>query len=684
MSDKQNQTASGLPSSLVRETKVSAFAVNLSGKGNHSTTVGAEDAQGMSLRQPLAGWLEGGLAILDTEGRVTAVNEMLSHWLDRTSDSIVGCRFRALLEERCGDWARAIDALLGSSEPFASLRLALPANDLKASKSFCLELARHGTVTFVHLNSVLPPLAELEEAAWNEHLGSDSARREMFVRLVRAESQLKALTDCWPGVIFSQRADLTFRFVSPRIIELTGIAIEDWKRKPHMFWQIVHEGDAEDLRQQIKHARRSNESITSTFRVCHAQTGGLSYVMEHRQTIVSRSGLVLGYEGVWLDVTRQTIAEKRLSSAAWKEALSVLTMGLAHDFSNVMAGIHALSETFLDQVGPRHGFSEGLSLIKSNSQQASQLVHRIINLHQGKTGESYYHNLNELADDAADLVRKILPRRMQFAVELAPDALPVHLDAVELRQVVINFVLNAVDAMPQTGRLVLRTSAYDRLPSLPQWLGAPPRTPAACLSVQDSGCGIKARHLASIFDPFFTTKPMNKGSGLGLYNAKLFAEKHRGAISVDSQEGVGTTFHLWLPQADFTEAESVDTKPAMGPRRHLLLVGRSGETLDGTAEFLRTNGYQIATTTSPGGIRDMLRSRDCAVNGLVVLAEPDDKDLLRIVPDVRREHPQLRLILKVVGRDHDELPPEMFRQADMIIPLHLSQTCILEKLAKQF
>jgi signal transduction histidine kinase len=278
--------------------------------------------------------------------------------------------------------------------------------------------------------------------------------------------------------------------------------------------------------------------------------------MEHRQPHVSRGGLLLGYEGVWLDVTRQTIAERRLSSAAWKETLSVLTMGLAHDFGNVMAGIHALSESFLDQVGDGHEFNEGLTLIKKNAQQASQLVHRIINLHQGRTGESNYHNLNEITTDLADLVRKIIPRRMELAVELAAEALPVYVDAVELRQVVINLVLNAIDAMPPAGRLVLRTSGFVTLPPLESFQGALPRVPAACLSVQDNGCGIKPRHLASIFDAFFTTKPVNKGSGLGLYNARLFIDKHRGAITVDTKEGEGSSFHLWLPQADFTEAET--------------------------------------------------------------------------------------------------------------------------------
>ena len=305
------------------------------------------------------------------------------------------------------------------------------------------------------------------------------------------------------------------------------------------------------------------------------QTGRIAYVLEHRQANVSRGGLLLGYEGVWLDVTRQTIAEKRLTSAAWKETLSVLTMGLAHDFGNVMAGIHALSESFLEQVGPGHEFNDGLTLIRTNAQQASHLVHRIINLHQGKTGDRNYYNLNEVATEVAELIRKVIPRRMQLALELATEALPVYLDAVELRQVVMNLVLNAVDAMPQNGRLVLRTAGFVELPTLVHCQGSPPRPPAASLTLQDTGCGIEPRHLASIFDPFFTTKPANKGSGLGLYNARLFAEKHRGAITVDSTEGVGSSFHIWLPQADFTEAEMEAKQSA--PDRQAPLVESNGK-----------------------------------------------------------------------------------------------------------
>jgi len=514
-----------------------------------------------------AAWLESGQAILDSSGRITEINESLSQWLDQAEGCLAGRSMWILLEERCPEWRERLESLRAGKETFSEVEFKLPADPAQSAQWFRLELAKHIAGCFVRFHSILPPLPELEETSWDQQLRNEFARREMFLRLLRAEAQLNSLTERWPGVIFSQRADFSFRFVSPQIEELTGVSVAEWQSKPHLFWHIIHEGDAEELRQQLKQGRQSGQTFTSTYRVRHAQSGRVAYVMEQRQPHVSRGGLLLGYEGVWLDVTRQTIAEKRLSSAAWKETLSVLTMGLAHDFGNVMAGIHALSETLADQAGGNDEFNQSVVLIKKNARQASQLVHRIIDLHQGKTGESNYHNLNEITADLADLVRKVIPRRMELEVELSAEALPVYLDVVELRQVVINLVLNAIEAMPQTGRLVLRTSGFAKLTPLENFQGTLPRLPAARLSVEDNGFGIKPLHLPSIFDPFFTTKPMNKASGLGLYNARLFIDKHRGAITVESKEGTGSTFHLWLPQADFTEAAAESAQPprTIGP-----------------------------------------------------------------------------------------------------------------------
>src|SRR5205085_5798136 len=294
---------------------------------------------------------------------------------------------------------------------------------------------------------------------------------------------------------------------------------------------VVHEADAEALAARLRLEKESPNGLTSTYRVRHVQTGRVTHLWEHRRWIRTANGLLLGFEGIWLDITRQTIAERRLLSMAWRENLGILTMGLAHDFCNVLTGIVGLSETFEANAQVDASVLSGLGLIRETAMQASQLAHRIRQLHQGMPGERSYQDLNESIRSLIDLLQKVLPRRVRVSMELAPGQLPLYVDAVELQQVIINLALNASDAMPDGGEVIFRTTRHQQLPAAYDLQGAGPRAPVLSLAVQDTGTGIPTRFLGSIFDPFFTTKPLGKGSGLGLYNTKLFVEKHRAAIS---------------------------------------------------------------------------------------------------------------------------------------------------------
>jgi len=169
------------------------------------------------------GWLEGGLAVLDTTGKVAEMNEAFSQWLEKPTAEIAGQSLRALLASKCDGWNQPLEELCRAADTFAQLKLRLPMAGSLAPQWYSLEFTRTGAGAVARLNSILPPLADLEEATWDEYLRSEWSQREMFVRLLRAEAQLKSLTQRWPGVIFSQRADFTFRFVSPAIEELTGV-----------------------------------------------------------------------------------------------------------------------------------------------------------------------------------------------------------------------------------------------------------------------------------------------------------------------------------------------------------------------------------------------------------------------------------------------------------------------------
>ena len=625
-------------------------------------------------------WLEGGMAVLDRSGGITEINVPLSHWLEKPAAALIGQSFWDILGKVSPDWTPSLLPLARGAVPFAGLDLKWAARLERSDQWFHLEVARGPQCSFVHFNSTLPPLTDLKASDWEEEPRHDSARSDMFGRALRAGARLEGLTRRWPCIILSQRPDFSLQFASPNIKDLTGLDAADWCVQRDRFWQVVHESDAPDLRLQFKHAAQSNTPVTNTYRIRHVLTGRVAYILEHRQSVISPHGLLLGYEVVWLDVTRQTIAEKRLSTAAWKETLAVLTLGLAHDFTNIIAGIHSLSESFLAQVDKNHTFYEGLSLVKNNSLQASQLVKRMVNLHVGQTGERNYHNLNDIASDLVDLVRKIIPRRIQLTAELCPAQLPVYLDAVELRQVIINLLLNAADAMPRGGRLTLRTSRHETLPVLENMKGTVPRLPSVCLAIEDTGCGIKKRHLASIFDPFFTTKA--KGSGLGLYNARLAIEKIKGAIAVTSKEGVGTCFQLWLPEADFSESRLLEEAASRQrqTRRNLLLIGPPGEVLDKTAELFRSRNYQIVTAASTDSLAELLQSADYRFDGVFLLAGADDPAISSLPGEVRQLHKSVKIILQPSGCNQDDFDTQFLNGVDLVLNSDLPEADMLSKL----
>ncbi len=167
-------------------------------------------------------WLEGGIATLDGAGRMLAVNEPLSSWLEKTPASLVGQSFWDAMGALSPDWKKSLAPVRESTAPFERLNLKLTAAHPQPVQWFTLEAARSAHNRFVRLSSTLPPLAELEEGLWDEHLRNDAARREMFVRLLRAEARLEGLTRRWPCVIFSQRPDFSLQFASPNIKELVA------------------------------------------------------------------------------------------------------------------------------------------------------------------------------------------------------------------------------------------------------------------------------------------------------------------------------------------------------------------------------------------------------------------------------------------------------------------------------
>jgi signal transduction histidine kinase len=617
------------------------------------------------------------MALLDPSRRLTHVSDSLARWLGASDQQLLGASLVDALENRCPEARAVLDSAWSTAAPWTERQLVAGQGGVR--QWLRLEIAANGGGWFVRLNSTLPPLREMMEAGGDAAPDEDPEKVLLRVRVLRAESQLERLLQCWPGVLFSQRADFSFQHLSGQVEELTGVPPETWRQQPRLFWDIIHEADVDEFKHQCRQAARTPQGVTMSYRLRHAVTGRVSYVLEHRQAAVSRSGLVLGYEGFWLDITRQTLAEKRLSTAAWKETLALVTLGLAHDFSNQLSGIIALTELVASQTGRDHATAPTLDMVKQSALQASQLVQRIVNLHRSKTGSRQYQDFNAVVGELAELVCKVLPRRIRVETRLTEGPLPVYMDAVEFRQVLLNLALNAADAMPKEGLLLFRVSPHSSQEPLAQCQGKFPRLPCVCLSVKDNGTGIAARHLPHLFDPFFTTKPLTKGSGLGLYNARAFVEEHGGAISVDSTEGAGSTFRLWLPQADFTEAERTASQDAER-RRSLLLVGQPGLAAESITEFLRTNNFYVVATQTAARAVELLASEEHDLHGVMVLADPGDKAMLGLIGELRERGLARRIVLQIIGGTADEVDQRLLEKADLVLASSAEADTVLRKL----
>jgi hypothetical protein len=159
---------------------------------------------------------------------------------------------------------------------------------------------------------------------------------------------------------------------------------------------------------------------------------------------------------------------------------------------------------------------------------------------------------------------------------------------------------------------------------------------------------------------------LNKGSGLGLYNARLFVEKHSGAISVESVENEGTSFRIWLPKANFTESERFQAEFVLG-RKTLLLVETAGKGLDDTAQCLRENGFYVATAESERAAVELLHSPDYQFDAVMALVNGENRLSPRLFNEIGRLKLPIKKIVQIYGSNEDEHDRTLLDAADMVI-----------------
>ena len=336
--------------------------------------------------------------------------------------------------------------------------------------------------------------------------------------------------------------------------------------------------------------------------------GVLVWVTVNVRPVRDAGGRTLHYEWSLADITERRQLESQLRQAQKMEAVGQLAGGVAHDFNNLLTVIGGRCYLMLAKLDPDHALRHEVELVRGAAERAARLTHQLLAFSRKQVLEPRVLDLNETVTGIEPLLRRLIGEDIEIAVTHGADLGRVKADAGQLEQVILNLAVNARDAMPQGGRLVLETA--DVLVDERAARRAHDLAPGSyvVLSVTDSGHGMDAATRAQIFEPFFTTKEVGKGTGLGLATVYGIVKQSGGFIEVESELGQGASFKVYLPRVEEAMAvpEVGKSSPGTRPRgSETVLLVEDDESLRMLArEILTVQGYAVIEAASP---RDALR-----------------------------------------------------------------------------
>jgi len=354
--------------------------------------------------------------------------------------------------------------------------------------------------------------------------------------------------------------------------------------------------------------------------------------------------------GVYLDITERKRAEEAQLRVQKMEALGTLAGGIAHDFNNILLSITGNAKLAIDDLRSvlpaTHSVLRNLAEISKASLRAADLVRRILTFSRQQDTVSEVVPLRPVVEDALRLLRPTLPAMIEIRTTYG-DTEAVAIDSIQIHQVVMNLVTNAAHAIGENQGVIeiaLQT-AIVTADNAREFDALPPGQ-YVCLTVSDSGSGIDSAIIDRIFDPFFTTKLVGQGTGLGLAVVHGIVKAHGGAITIASEIGKGTNFHLYFPvaAAQPTQGEPPAATLQRGQGEHVLYVDDEESLVFLISRVLERLGYRVTGCVDPMQALNELRANPHAFDVLVTdlsMRGMNGFELTRAAHAVRPELPVL-------------------------------------------
>jgi len=380
------------------------------------------------------------------------------------------------------------------------------------------------------------------------------------------------------------------------------------------------------FRERFKHEIERTGFVHGLEYQVRRRDGSIIWISESARAVRDTTGAIHHYEGFIDNITARKEAEaerakleKQMLHAQKMDAIGTLAGGMAHDFNNVLCAILGYTELALVDPQIKSTTRDNLQMVLKSAHRARELIKRILTFSRPTDSQRHPLKLGTILQEAVKMLNATLPSSIGIHVDIRTDRDVVVADPTEIHQVIMNLGTNAGHAMKSKGgRLDYELDVLHLESPTAATLLSIPAGAYVHLSVRDTGRGMSPEVIERIFEPFFTTKAPGRGTGLGLTLVQKIVQRSGGCIKVVSQEGQGTTFHIYLPQSSElpTSAQADQNEILRGHREQILVVDDEIPVLNMMQQRLRKMGYRVITRA------DSLE----AVN--TFRADPDDFDLV--------------------------------------------------------
>ena len=305
---------------------------------------------------------------------------------------------------------------------------------------------------------------------------------------------------------------------------------------------------------------------------------------------------ITNFVAIKRDITKEKRLEEHLLHAQKMDALGTLAGGVAHDFNNILTAVLGYAELLKDEMDEDDPQYKAVRIIEDSAKKGAALASSILNATRKEKLVFSILNLNDTVKDSLELLSRTIPKIISIELGLEPDLSNIKGDPTQLQQIIINLTVNAMDAMPEGGKLFIRTSRVGKDHIVTK--GLPSHDEFIKLTVTDTGKGIEKDIASKVFDPFFTTKDRGSGTGLGLYIVHSIVSNHGGHINLYSEPGSGSTINIYFPAiTELPRAEESFEVEDLRGTGTVLVIDDEPNIRELSKDVLQGLGYSVITAS---------------------------------------------------------------------------------------